>query len=199
MMKIGNIVSNSTISVSDDFNVVKSMDEIIHGLPTLIVGWKDINNLYPNFDISNKRIKHNIYWTFKKTEKRDKYDEDLDAFITKTYKDLVSNIKYVFIDPIQYENRKLIKIIKKILKSNNIISYVHNDMVYIYVDKILFGVDLKLLNFIGLNADKIKNKIKAYSTVFLENTAILIEYKEYIDRLDNKVRYIPFLYSINNG
>ncbi len=198
-MKIGNIVSNSSISVSDNFNVVQSMDEIIHGLPTLIIGWKEINNLFPDFDVTNKKIKHNVYWTFKKTEKRDNYDEDLDAFITKTYKDLVLNIKYVFIDPIQDSNSVLIDTIKQIIKSNTAISYVNNDMIYIYIDKTVFGVDLKLLNFIGLNADKIKNKIKTYSTVFLENTAILIEYKEYIDRLDNKVRYIPFLYSINNG
>jgi hypothetical protein len=38
-MKFANIVTNTQINVSHDFNVVESMDEIIHGLPTLIVGF----------------------------------------------------------------------------------------------------------------------------------------------------------------
>ena len=36
-------------------------------------------------------------------------------------------------------------------------------MIYIYGENIIFGVDLKLIEFVGLNSDKVKNKIIAKS------------------------------------
>ena len=50
-MKIANIVSNNNISVSEEFNVVKSIDEIIDRLPTLIIGFDYVNKHYPDFNI----------------------------------------------------------------------------------------------------------------------------------------------------
>lgn len=80
----------------------------------------------------------------------------------------------------------------------NIISFVYNDMIYIYGDNFIFGVDLKLMKYIGLNIDKIKTKIKDKSVVFLDNNEILIEYKNYIEELGLQVKYLPFLYYIRN-
>lgn len=196
---IANIVSNEKISVSDDFNVVKSMDEIIHGLPTLIVGFDFVNKNYPDFDIMNFKLSDKFYWTFKRTEKRDKFYQDLNLFVYTVYKDLTKDIKYLFIDPIQYRRSTLVKIIKKIHSLKNIVTYVNGNMIYMYDEGIIFGVDLKLLKYIGLNIDKIKNKIMSASSCFLSDDKILIEYKKTVEILDNQLRYIPFLYSINNG
>jgi hypothetical protein len=70
-MKVANIVSNNNINVSEEFNVVKSMDEIIHGLPTLIIGFDYVNKNYPDFNILDIELEPNLYWTVKKTERRD--------------------------------------------------------------------------------------------------------------------------------
>jgi len=198
-MKIANIVSNNKIDVSEEFNVVQSMDEIIHGLPTLIVGYDYVNKHYPDFDIMDIRVEANLYWTFKRTEKRDKFQEDLSWFIRKVYGDLTKEIIYIFVDPIQYRSRTLWKIVRKIYSLKKIITYVHGDMIYLYGDKYLFGIDLKLLSYIGLNSGKIRNKIKSMSAVFLGSDEILIEYKNTVEELGNKVRYIPYLFSIKNG
>ncbi len=48
-MKIGNIVSSIDVKISNEFNLVKNMDEIIQGLPTLIVGFDYVNKNYPDF------------------------------------------------------------------------------------------------------------------------------------------------------
>jgi len=197
-MKIANIVSQTDIQINQDFNVVKSMDEIIHGLPTLIIGFDYVNKNYPDFDILSFTIERNLYWTFRKNEKRDKYEHDLSLFITKVYCDLVQEISYIFIDPIHYNKKTLHKIIKKIKTLKNIISYVNNEMIYVYSDKLIFGVDLNLLGYIGFKKDMVKNKIKHLSSVFLEDSRILIEYKNIVEELDNQVKYIPYLYSIKN-
>lgn len=198
-MKIANIVSTSKVDVPEEFNVVKSVSEIIDGLPTLIVGYETVNNLYPDFDIINISLGDNKYWTFKRTEKRDKYESDLKWFISKVYGDLTNQLIYLFVDPIQYRGKTLIKIIKKIYSLKDPITFLHEQMLYVYGDGFIFGIDLKLLAFMGVDTNKIKTRINAISRVFLDDSKILIEYKKNIEALDNKVRYLPYLYSVRNG
>lgn len=197
-MKVANIVSSNNINVSEEFNVVQSMDEIIHGLPTLIVGFDYVNKHYPDFNILDIELEPNLYWTVKKTERRDKHAEDLTWFINKVYNDLTKDIKYIFIDPIQYKSKSLWKIIRKLYSIKNLVTFVNGDMIYIYGDKFIFGVDLKLMSYIGIKKDKIKNKIKSKSPVFLEENDILIEYKNYIEELGYQIKFLPYLYSIRN-
>jgi hypothetical protein len=198
-MKIANILSTTKIEAPEDFNIVKSSIDLIDGLPTLIVGYDYVNKHYHDFDITNIKLEPNLYWTFKKTEKRDKFDEDLRWFIRKVYEDLTDKLIYLFVDPIQHKPKTLRKIVKKILSLNDVITYQHNEMFYVYSDNLIFGIDLKLLKYLGFNTDKIKEKIKSISNVFLIDDEILIGYKKCIETLNNRVRYIPYLYFIRNG
>jgi hypothetical protein len=198
-MKIANIVTNNKINVSEDFNVVKSMDEIIHGLPTLIISFTYVNKHYPDFDVMEMHIKDNLYWTCTPTEGRDKFREDVFHFVYMVYKDLFEKVSYVFVDPIQYKPRALVKILKKIYSLENKITYINGKMIYIYGDNFIFGVDLKLLDYIGMDIEKIKTKIISLSSVFLVHEDIFIEYKNTIEDFDNQYRFIPYLYSIKHG
>jgi hypothetical protein len=198
-MKIANIVTNNKINVSEDFNVVKSMDEIIHGLPTLIISFTYVNKHYPDFDVMEMHIKDNLYWTCTPTEGRDKFREDVFHFVYMVYKDLFEKVSYVFVDPIQYKPRALVKILKKIYSLENKITYINGKMIYIYSDNFIFGVDLRLLEYIGMNIEKIKTKIISLSSVFLVHEDIFIEYKNTIEDFDNQYRFIPYLYSIKHG
>lgn len=197
-MKLGNILINGNISVSQDFNVISNMSDIIPDIPTLIVGFEYVNKNYPDFNITDIEIKPNLYWTFKRTEKRDKFEQDLRWFTTKIYQNLVSKINYVFVDPIHHNSRDLIKIFRKIKKINRKITYVNGEMIYIYGENLIFGVDLTIFKYAGTDIVRLKNKIKDNSTVFLENNEILIEYKNIVGGLNNEIKYLPFIYSIRN-
>ena len=197
-MKVANIVSTNKISVSDEFNVVTSLDNIIQGLPTLIVGFDVVNKKFPDFNILSKQLGPNLFWTFKRTEKRDKFEEDLTWFMAYAYQEFVKGLKYVFVDPIHYELFSIKKILKKMNSLNNPVSYSNGRMVYVYGDNFTFGIDLKLMKFVGINPDKIISKIKSKSSVFLEGDKIIIEYKKNVEALGNQVRYIPFLYTIRH-
>jgi hypothetical protein len=198
-MKIGNIVSTTKIDVSVDFNVVETLDEIIQGLPTLIVGWDFVKKNYPDYEIIDRRLGDNLYWTFKKTEKRELHEEDIYNFKQITYNHLIKDIKYVFVDPIQQKLRTIKKIIRKIKSCDKTIAYHHDNMIYIYCENVVFGVDLTLLEFIGILPSKITQMIRDYTHVFLNKESIFIEYRKRIENLDNQVMYIPFLYSIENA
>ena len=130
-MKIANIVSTININVSDDFNEVMVLDDIIQGLPTLIIGWDYIKKNFPDYDIIDRNLGNNIFWTFKPTEKRDLYQQDLYNFINSTYKNLLVKVKYYFIDPFTLTRKQVRKIVQKILTSNDKISYLHDKMIYI--------------------------------------------------------------------
>lgn len=198
-MKLANILTATNVDVPNHFNVVKSMDDIIQGIPTLIIGWDYIKKHYPDYDILDRRIGNDIYWTFKKTEKRDLHEEDIYNFIQKTYTDITNKINYVFIDPIINKRKVIKKILKKINSIEQLISYEHDNMIYIYGENVIFGVDLNLIDFIGLNTDRIISKIKSKSKYFLTKNNIFIEYKNKVEHLDNQVKYIPYIYSIEHG
>jgi hypothetical protein len=197
-MKVANIVSTNKISVSDEFNVVSSLDNIIQGIPTLIVGFDVVNKKFPDFNILSKQLGPNLFWTFKRTEKRDKFEEDLTWFMAYSYQEFVKDLKYVFVDPIQYELFSIKKILKKMNSLKNPVSFSNGRMVYVYGDNYTFGIDLKLMKFVGINPDKIISKIKSKSSVFLDGDKIIIEYKKNVEALGNQVRYIPFLYTIRH-
>ena len=198
MKKIANIVSSTNVNVSDLFNVVKTMDEIQHGLPTLIIDYDYVVKHYPDFDITNMLLEPNIYWTLKKNQSRDKHNEDLNIFINKVYEDLFKKITYFFVDVIQYQRKSIVKTIRKIHSIKNKYTYFHKDMVYIYGDNLIFGIDLKLLKFIGLDTNKVKNKIKSSSVVFFDENEILIECGQNLEEIDYKIRYIPYILSLKH-
>lgn len=204
-MKVGNIVSDEKLSVSCDFNVVKTMDEIIHGLPTLIIDFEYIKKNYKDYKVMNRRLSNNLYWTFKKTEKRDLHDEDLYHFTRKCYLNYCLNSTYLFLDPTSFTIKKTKKILDKLYSSKNIVTYNKFDsdrgldMLYIYAENIVFGVDLNYCHSFGIDREKLRNKIQRISAVFLESNTIFIEYKNAMDVLENQEYYIPILYSIRNG
>lgn len=199
MKIIGNIVSDKIIDFDPRIKTVGSINEIVDGLPTLIIGLNKAKDLFPNrIDILNKKIDNNNFWTFSFIEKRSEYEVDIDIFIQYCYENMVSDIEYIFIDPVQYKLSSIKKIINKIKSSEHHIPFIYHNHIYLYVDNIIFGIDLILLEtFFNISKDSIKNKIKSLSGGLFLDDVILIKYKDYLDRL-NSPKFIPYLYTIEN-
>ena len=158
-MKIGNIISKKNISVSDYFNLYNRVSDIDNSLPVLIVGWDLVENLYPHHDITENRVNNNIFWCVNKTYNRDSYEECVVMFEKHCFKEIIKDVKYIYVDPILSSNQRLLKIVRKIYSLKNVISYDNGDMVYMYSDNFIFGIDIKILNYIGFNTEKILSKL----------------------------------------
>jgi len=196
-MILGNIVTNNTITDVADFNVVKSMDDIIHGLPTLIIGWKLSINLFPDLDVVNRTAGENIYWTFAMNEKREYYEIDLFMFRQRCYQDLISKVTYFFVDLFTLRISKIKRLINKINSTNKGVIYKHDNILYIYIDKLILGINLEFCEYFNVNITKLINKLKSKNFVFLEKETIFIMYMNRIKFIDFQVKYIPYLYAID--
>jgi len=197
-MKIANIVTNNKVDVTDDINVVSSIEDIIPDVPTLVTSYEWLKDNYDDYDIYDKKLDDNLYWTFAKTERRDVFNKDVDEFITLANRELVEDIDYVFLDLIQFHPTTINKIIRKIFSIEDIISFKYKDMIYIYGDKLIFGIDLYLIKYMGFDENRVEMKIKNISKEFLEGDEIFILYKDNMERLNNSVKYIPFLCAMKN-
>jgi hypothetical protein len=73
-------------------------------------------------------------------------------------------------------------------------------MVYIYSDKIIFGIDLNVLEFFEGKKEKVINKLKnVKNNVFVDNE-IFNSNGGLIIKVKNKKRLIPYISNIlNNG
>lgn len=200
-MEIANIISINKIDVGPEFSVVASMDDIIFkDLPTLVVGYDLAVSLFnkDSVNILNRRINKNTFWTLDRKTKRDVYSKDLENFIRYSYKEYIDKINYVDLDLIQYPKRKISKILRKIYNLDKVISYKsENNVMYMFSQNLIFGIDLNMVRFIGFDQDKVEKKIINKSVVFLQGSEILIEYNNHLERLNHDIKYVPFLYSIN--
>ena len=199
-MYIGNIVTTSKIE-DTNFKVCRKVETIIEGLPTLIVGWERVKELYGDkVSILHKKICDNIEWTFSPKERRVDYEKDISKFIFNTYNSIGDNIHYIYVDPIHDSRKKINKILRKIYSLKTPRLYVHNDrMVYLYGEGMVFGVDLEVVDYIGIDTKKVVSKLCNLSGCLLVDTEIFNKYKNIMTKINNKVRFLPYLCDIESN
>lgn len=194
-MNIGNIVSKSKIEV-ENFKICESIECINEELPTLIIGRKLSKELLgDNISILHKKISSNIYWTFDKTERKSEFESDLELFKEHCFDSFGENIPYVYLDIIHGSRKVNYRIIKKIISLKTPYTYFsENDMIYIYGENIIFGVDLNVLNYFEGKKQKIIDRVKSINDNTLIDYTIFNKCKDLIYKLKNKNRFVPYIY-----
>ena len=198
-MLIGNIVYEDKIKLDSKFNKIDSIDDIIPGLPTLIVGINNAKSFTDKVSYLDRRISDDTFWTFNRTEKRDLFEEDLFYFIEFSYNYLLKDIKFDFIDLILCDTEKINLVFKEINNTNNVITFHHQNMVYTYIKDRIYGFDLRQVEYIGKSVKNFMKTIKDMSDVFLLDEKILIEYKKELYMFNDEIKYVPLIYFIRNN
>jgi len=198
-MYIGNIITSSKIE-DDNFKVCRKIETIDDSLPTLIVGWDKTKEIYGDkVSILHKKIDDKTQWTFSTKERKVDYDKDIESFMSNCYSNIGKDINYIYIDIIHDSKKKIKKIINKIYSFKNPKVYVHlNRMIYIYGDNIVFGVDIEILNYIGIDYKKVLGKMSKISNCLFIDEKIFNIYKSIINKINGKVRLIPYIYELEN-
>ena len=193
-MHIGNIVTTSEteetyFKICDDINITDD------SVPTLLIGWEETKKLLgENVSILHKTIDNKLSWTFSPEERKVDYEQDLKNFKEKCYNEFGINIPYVYIDILHSKLHIIKKILYKIYSLKESFSYITpNNMIYIFGDNIIFGLDLNIVELIGIPQDKIISKIHGLSNSILIENEIFNKCKDLIKKLDNRHKLVPYI------
>lgn len=194
-MYVGNIVTTSKID-NENFKICRKLDTIDQNIPTLIIGWENTKELLGDkVSILHKKINQKLFWTFSTKERKSEYETDLDSFITYCYNSFGNNIPYVYLDIIMGKRTVNFRIIRKILSLKNPTTYITDtNMVYIYGENIIFGIDLNVVSLFKNRTEKIVNKLKNLENNTLVDLEIFNKCEDLILNLKNKNKYIPYIY-----
>jgi hypothetical protein len=197
MKYIANIITKSRLDVGEYINVTKDITKVDLTIPTLIIGWAMVKEIYPNADILNKQISETVYWTYSNREKRQEYEPDLAKFIKNAFSRLETSIKYTFFNVLTNplsRNKCLLKYINSPITK---IVYITDKHIFIYDSKQVTGVSLSDLEFYGFERERIIDILKRnpYNRLVFSDSFLNFKIKRSIG--DNG-KIVPFLYSIKN-
>ena len=194
-MNVGNIVADNDIT-EENFIIYSDLEEIDNDLPVLIVGWEKTKELFgDDVSILHKQITKNIFWTFAEKERKVDFEVDMISFKQLCYKSFGENIPYVYLDILHGKRHINKKIINKIYTLKDTISYIgKNNMLYILGENIVFGVDLNITTMIGVEKEKIIDRIKKIPNSILLGNEIFNKCKGFINKIDNREKMVPYVY-----
>ena len=195
MGKLGYIISDNVIREKNSFvGYVKDISEADPTKPILYIGYKKAKSIEGYKNILEKKINNNIFWTFKKTESRSDYEIDLEKFYKYNINNILYNINYYYINIINIKYNKLKKLYNIILNyTKQKYIYISKNMIYFKYEDNTYGISLSLLEYIGINKDKILQRIKAN-----KSNIIIYDKTEKVHKILKEVGYdnrysVPYL------
>lgn len=183
MFLFGYIVSETKYNglPNDIIQVVKNESECTLDVPKLIIGLSKAKEYAQSkgfeFDILDHIFPDGNMWTFKKTEKREIYEENIIEFKNYIIKSISKNINYYYINiyNLKYKDIKRLYNILFNNKFNRNINYIFIDkemMYYCLENNNVIGISLGLMKYMGIDREKVISKIKSgknNSIVFSSN------------------------------
>lgn len=193
MNYIANIITESKLGISWPFNVVKWDEDLISGIPTLIVGYDKAKYYFENLNILDSKIDSTTYWSFGPRERRDSYENVKSKFIELSYAFVKNKFSYKFINVlIENENFNILEFIN----GKKCTIYTSKDILYIYFEgeNTIYGISLNDYEYLGGQRNELRNK-------FLEiegsKNIVYSDVKEFYATkpLKNCDYLIPYLFS----
>jgi hypothetical protein len=179
MKYIANILTDEPFSEAELYNVVRDYDSIISDIPTLIIGWEKTKELYPDASIIEWNVDENVYWTYGKYERRDKYEINVKKFQDLAFKKYIDSVNYVFYDVILEGEDRFTRFIELLLSNMQKTVYITGDMMYIYIDytKKVVGVSLRDCDYLGETYKK-----RIFSAMYNNPSVILLKNNDAISK-----------------
>ena len=204
-MFIGRIITKSKNVDTIDFVDITSDKSSVNGkdgcsIPTLVIGKKNIIDIVGenNVHYLDKKVANNLYWTFAKTEQRNEYERDLESFNKLLLDKLLHGVEYRYVNIFQRSLSDLKKFITFMLSPLDKAIYVSRDMMYIYCKKVVYGVSLTDLNYVGITTEKVLKKIYKQR----HNRVIYNDYflkKSLRKQLNMSKILVPYLFFLQNS
>lgn len=178
---IGNIITTYPKDTFPSFfNVVTDMKDKIDGIPTMVVGLENARVNINSFSILKKSYDDTmVWWTYKKTERRYEFEQDIEDYYRFCFKKFFNKIRYYYIDLPSYSLSALKRLIRWIMSDNPKTCFLTRESNFLFIydseKEIVFGLSLTLVEYMGVDRKKVVLRIKAnkhnrfiYDTSFMK-------------------------------
>lgn len=179
---IGNIVTEyRKDKFSPLFNVVGEFPEADRSLPTIIIGLNEAKTYINDFCILKKGYEDGlIQWTYKKTERKYEYDNDIPAFYRFCLDRMLSNVGYRYLDFSKYRYNETKRILNWLDSETDKVCFLTMGSKFMFIydttRETVFGISLTLAEYIGVDRKKAVLRVKKnrknrfiYDTRFLDS------------------------------
>ena len=156
MKPLGYIVTDRKMNDIEGFvEQVKDYTDADSTKPILIVGW-DNAKLHRGYkSILEKELAPGVFWTFKKSESRSDFEQDLKNFYQYVYNVILDNIDYYYINILSLGYNKLKKLYSIFNSKERKNIYISDNLLYTLYDGKVLGVSLDVLEYCGVKRDKV--------------------------------------------
>lgn len=162
MNYIANIFTKSKVKFNPLFNKTDRKDELIEGIPTLIIGWELTMENYPDADILDWCIDDMTYWTFGSRERRNVYEERLREFMRMAIDRFSQSVKYRYISLLTANEDEKRDIVTEIDRDSRKVFFIKNDIVYMYGGgDTVTGFSLRDIRYVGRDTKAILGRISS--------------------------------------
>lgn len=167
MKKIGNIFTKNKILDTNWCNVTDKKENLIKSIPTLVIGLENAKKFSENFNILDWKLNDNTYWTFGKREQRNVYEKRMDEFLNVCLKMQKNSVKYEFFNVLTKNKDEKREFFEKISKSEACTCFLHNDMVYFYINDtdVVVGLSLRDIEYNGMDKNTLLSRLKSMDNV----------------------------------
>lgn len=198
MRYIANILTNSKSYAFNDFiHVCKEENDIIKGIPTLVVGVNNAKEVFSGYNLNyiERKIDENTFWTFNVTEKRSENERDVEEFKQYIVKVLKDKIEYSFFNILTCSRKKFKNFLIFLKNNKEKFYFFTTKMLYIAYDDTVIGISLDDCEYLGVEKKKVYNKILNFSkNVITENKFLTMEEKLFFNN-DNILMAALFCYA----
>jgi glutaredoxin 2 len=156
MKPLGYIVTDRKMNDIEGFvEQVKDFTDADSTKPILIVGWNNAKLHRGYKSILEKELAPGVFWTFKKSESRSDFEQDLKDFYQYVYNVILDNIDYYYINIISLGYNKLKKLYSIFNSKERKNIYISDNLIYTLYDGKVLGVSLDVLEYCGVKRDKV--------------------------------------------
>jgi hypothetical protein len=156
MKPLGYIVTDRKMNDIEGFvEQVKDFTDADSTKPILIVGWNNAKLHRGYRSILEKELAPGVFWTFKKSESRSDFEQDLKDFYQYVYNVILDNIDYYYINILSLKYSKLKKLYSIFNSKERKNIYISDNLIYTLYDGKVLGVSLDVLEYCGIKRDKV--------------------------------------------
>lgn len=140
---------------------VTSVSDVMPGVPYIVVGYSEAKSQEGFRSVLDKSLGDGRFWTFRPTEKRSAYEDDMNAFYSYIINIAVSEVRYVYASPFRLSFGKLRKMLRILQTGHSNCIYLSDGMLYAYYGEgYVIGMSFDDLEYAGIGHDRVIKLIK---------------------------------------